>query len=84
MINVNIEVTNGVATVTLPVEMLATIRYALDCGATKLAADARFFKSLKAECYETTKETADKAMFAVKAIEEANLRWTHPTGIANE
>lgn len=67
-----ITVEGGVTNVTMDADELLIIRYALDVGAEKLAADARFLKSMKSEEHDNARVTADRALAARDALEAAN------------
>lgn len=77
MKNVKIAVEGEVATVTLPLEMLQIIRYTLHEGAMKLAGTASYLKGMRSEFAESAQDTADKALAASHALEEANHQWVY-------
>lgn len=73
----HISVEDSIATVTMTVEELGSIRYGLAEARVKLAASASFHKLMKHECAESAADTAKKVADAANALEEATQAWVH-------
>lgn len=70
-----LEVENNIATLTLLLGELNTIRYTLARGRDVLRGDAIYFNNSKNACAESANDIADKADNVTNLLESAVLEW---------